>query len=289
VECQHLMAAAALFDGENKKAYKAMYDAILFDPKAPSAKLFSPQVQELYDQVTAEPPGKGFLRLSANTDAMVWFNGSLFGLMRGKAELRGGLYLVRVFRPGYAIWQKWLRVHPGSERELVVVLTKNDSKESDVLPMLRQETAEAVPGQAVQQLALENVATEVILVVAGQGCVESRCPIGLYWAKDDKWVRKVGVVHAGDVQATVEQLLAGEGLPPLEGVAASANRRTEKGCTLNRDCGIKEKCVAGRCVEDQPVTRTWWFWTIVGGVAAGVVLAIAIPVATRQGPILEVR
>jgi hypothetical protein len=288
VQCQHLMAAAALFEGASKKAFKAMFDAILFDSKAPSTKLFSPQVQELFDQVTAEPPAKGTLRLSSVPEAMVWFNGVLHGPMRGKAALRAGLYLARVYRPGYSVWQKWLRVHASQERDLAVALTKMEAPESGVLKSLRQETAEEVPGQGVQQLALENVATEVILIVAGQGCTETRCPLGLYWSKDDKWIRKVGGTYAGNVPAAVDQLLTGAGLPPVHLVVAPTGV-SGQACTLDSQCAMKEKCRSGRCVYERPVTRTWWFWTIVGAVAVGTTLAIAIPVATRQGPVLEVR
>ncbi|MBU1218853.1 PEGA domain-containing protein [Myxococcota bacterium] len=44
-------------------------------------------------------------------------------------------------------------------------------------------------------------------------------------------------------------------------------REKDKKCFSDRDCG-EGTCIAGRCTDDTPVYKKWWFWTAIGVGAA---------------------
>lgn len=290
----HLLAASAQLQGDAKEAYRYMNDAFLFDEKAPSKKVFSPQVQEFFDQVKNEPPKRGTLTLSSKPAGLVFFNGKLFGLARGKATLRAGLYLVRAYLPGHASKLRWVRVEPHQDRAFSVELEADQSPEEENLAKLREEVKAAEPGPATNQAVVDYGADEVVVVTGGDGCGAqgSRCPVELRWAKEARWIKQRKAEHvvgrADDTAAAllgqpVKKLVVSP--PPGDNPALP----TERSCNFDSDCGVKERCRSGRCAEPRRVTRTWWFWTLVGVGVAGITAAIVVPLTQPPRPTIEVR
>jgi hypothetical protein len=291
VMCMHLMAAAALLQGESKDAFRAMNDAFVFDPSPPSKKHFNPTVQELYEQVRVESPGKGTVILGSSPAALVWFNGQLQGLARGKAKIRAGLYLVRFFSPGHIPTQRWIRITANMVRNLSSVLTRDESAvEEETMHRLRAEVSAAEPGPATNQVATDTEASQVILVGAGKGCTEQRCYVFLRWAKEGTWLRRTHALYSGQAETTAATLM---GVAPPKQVPVVGpvvvTPPTGTACTFDGQCSVNEKCRGGYCARVTPVTRKWWFWTLIGVGVVGVTLAVALPLAGSNQPIIEVR
>jgi hypothetical protein len=289
----HLLAAAAQLQGESKEAHRHMNDAYLFDQRPPSKKIFSPQVQEYYDQVRNEPPRKGTLTLSSTPPALILFNGKLFGMARGKATLRSGLYLVRFYLPGYGSRLRWVRVEPDKDRPLSITMERDESPEEENLGKLRQEVKAPEPGPATNQAVVDYGADEVVVVTGGDGCAAqgSRCPVELHWAKEGRWSKHRKAEHVvGRADDTAAVLL---GQPVRTVVTSPTGDKPpllpDRACTADNECSVKERCRDGRCIVLRRVTRTWWFWTLVGVGVAGITAAIVVPLTGPARPMIEVR
>ena len=288
VDCLHMMAAVAQSYGKDKEAFKLMNDALLFDKVAPDAKRFNEDVQRLHQQAMSESPPQGKVKLSSEPGSLVWFNGKLRGPAWGTARKRAGLYLVRFYTPGHISRQRWFRIKPNRVRELAVSLNKDGSQEAAILSELRRQVREATPGRAIQQVALERAAAQIIVVTAGKGCNKDRCKVGIYWTKDDLWHRRKRIVFTGNAKAVAKAYLKKKkpvghgGITPIGPVGP-------RGCKQDRECGYKEQCVAGSCRKIVPVTRKWWFWTIIGAALVATTVAIAVPLSSPDNPVIEVK
>lgn len=293
----HYRAAAALFEGKQKAAFKAMNDAYLLDPEPPSKKEFSPQVQELYQQVVTEPPTWGVVRPSSSPQSLVWFNEQLLGPSFGANRLRAGLYLIRFYRPGYLLFQRWFRVHPNKVRDLHAMMTADASVEPAVAAQLRAEARAAEPGTMVNQMILDQGASEVILVTAKKGCTELSCRVVMRWAKDGSWIRRRHGTFRGKAAPVAGLLVkrrrprARAGVQPVRArVPAGVSPILPATCSLDNQCGFNQVCRNGKCVTpSKPVTKKWWFWTLVGVAVAGATVAIVVPVTRPGPPVIEVK
>ena len=288
VACLHLLASVALFEGKDKEAFKLMNDALLVDKGPPNAKRYNDDVQRLHQQVLSETPPTGKVRLNATPGALVWFNGKLQGPAWGTARKRAGLYLIRFHAPGHIGRQRWFRVKPNRVRELSVVLNKDGSEEAAILKELRHQVRETVPGRAIQQVALERAAAQIIVVTAGKSCNMKRCKVGIYWTKDDLWHRRKRIVLTGSAKAVAvaylkkKQPVGHGGITPIGPVGP-------RGCKADRECGFKEQCVGGRCKKIVPLSRKWWLWTIIGTAVVATTIAIAVPLSSPDNPVIEVK
>jgi len=286
--CLHLLAASALLQGESRSAVQFMNDAVIFDPRPPSKRVFSPAVQELYEQVRAEPPAPGTVVLESSPKALVWFNGAL-QVASGRVALRAGLYLVRFYAPGCTPSQRWVRVQSQQERTIKVSLTADGQPEAELVVRLREEARSPEPGPAIVQAALDLSADEVLLVSSvDDTCVASKCELRLDWLKEGRWHRRQQASFSKQAEVTAAAL-RGATLPASAPAPFSLTSDGLRACTLDNQCLMDERCRDGRCVRPRMVTRTWWFWTLVGAATAGVVLAIALPLTRPQGPVIEVR
>jgi hypothetical protein len=304
VSCLHLLAASALVQGESTEANQLMNDAVLFDPRPPSKRIFNPSVQELYETVRSEPSGNGTLLLHSTPTALVWFNGTLHGLAQGRVSLRGGLYLAKLFAPGHAPVQRWVRVRPHQERPLKVSLAPDGQPENETMARLREEAGGAEPGPTFSQAVLDLAADELILLTANKSCRPAEpggpasagkggagCVIRTAWFKEGRWHRRRQAPYAGQPGATAAVLSGARLETPTPQVAPPPVVITDgpRACTLDSQCLMNERCQNGRCVKPKSVTRTWWFWSLVGAATVGVTLAIVLPLTRPEGPTIEVR
>ena len=288
VACLHIMAAVAQSGGRDKQAYRLMNDALLFDKRPPEAKRFNEDVQRLHQQVLSENPPRGKVKLSSEPGALVWFNGTLEGPAWGTLRKRAGLYLIRFYTPGHIGRLRWFRVKANRVRELSVTLNKDGSQEPAILGELRRQVREATPGRAIQQVALERAAAQIIVVTAARGCTATRCKVGIYWTKDDLWHRRKAVIFTGDARAVARAYLKKK-KPKGHGGITSINPIGPRGCKLDRECGYKEQCKAGRCQKIVSLSRKWWLWAIVGTAVVAITIAIAVPLSSPDNPVIEVR
>jgi len=314
VSCLRLMGAIYLDEEKPRKAAKYVNDASLFDPLPPDPKTFGKEEVRLHQRVMAEA-AMGTVVFKGESPALVWFNDRLRGLSRGKLKVRAGLYLVRIYKPGYLMRQRWFRVHAHRSRELEATLNEDNSPEPPDLVALRKEAAAGKPGPVMQRLALQRAVTQVIVVSAEQGCTPKRCPVKLSWAREDKWSRRKEAVLVNEdprplakafvppprkprATAMGAKLGKGKGRPfsaagSLDPFAVgSANvlgRGSERSCKRDLECGVKETCEEGRCRRVTPVTRRWWFWTLVGVAVVGATVGIAVPLSQPHNPVIELR
>ena len=185
--------------------------------------------------------------------------------------------------------RRFLDFTRGCVRELVTTLNKDESSEPAILGELRRDTRADTPGRAIQQVALERAAAQIIIVTANsRGCTMKRCEVGLHWTRDDLWHRRKRVVYTGDARAVALAFLKKKKPKGHGGITAIApvGPRT---CITDRQCRFKEKCVAGHCKKTASVTRKWWFWTIIGAVVVGTTVAIAVPLSSPDNPVIEVK
>lgn len=297
VESQHLIAASAFFDGQMARAKGAMNDAYLADPRPPPAKRFSPQVQDLYNQVVSEPPAHGAVRLgSAPPGALVWFHHKLVGPAAGTIRLRAGLYLVRAYLPGHGVYQRWFRVQAHKTRDLMIPLKQDKTAEAETMVQLRAESAEAEPGATLNQVALNVGASQVILLTSGDNCTPQQCRINMGWTKEAKWHRMGQAVYQPGGARRAALALVGRKRPT---VARRTNRRTEnplapivppgaRACSLDSDCGFREQCIRGQCGSVTPFYQKWWFWTLIGVGVAGATVGIVLPLTRPDAPVISV-
>ena len=296
VACLHMVAASAQLQGEAKEAFRAMNDAFVYDQQPPSKKQFNPSVQELFEQVRVESPGKGTVVLGATPPSLVWFNGVLHGLAEGKARLRAGLYLARFFAPGHIPTQRWIRVTANQTRNLSATLTRDEGAiEDENLQRLREEAKGAEPGPTTNQLTTDHEATELVLLVTGKACTEARCTILLRWAKDGSWLRRSKAVYAANQADSAAAVLLGLKPPaappsPVPGVTPPPPPPSATPCTYDSQCSVNEKCKGGYCARVTPLTHKWWFWTAIVAGAAAVSLSVALPLTLQPQPsVIEVR
>jgi len=296
VEAQQLIAAAAFFDGDNARAQREMNDAYLADPRPPPPKRFSPQVHDLYTQVKSDAPAQGTVRIGSNpAGALVWFHSKLLGPATGTFHLRGGLYLVRAYLPGYALYQRWLRVNPHTTRDAMIALSREGApQESVTLGKLREEAGTAEPGPTLNQLALDIGASQMILLTSSAACTPKRCRITMRWAKEGKWYRRRRALYTGDAVATAAVLARRRKAPTLAVIPPTGNGAiTPMGqgssrCNLDSDCSINQRCVGGSCKSPTPVYQKWWFWTLIGAAVAGATVGIVVPLTRPPAPVIGV-
>lgn len=294
VEAQHLIAASAFFAGNNSQASKAMNDAYLANP-TPPPKRFSPQVQDLYNQVVSEAPSPGAVQLkSAPEGALIWFHNKLVGPAQGKIRIRSGLYLVRAYLPGHTVYQRWFRVRPHDTRNLLAVLQKDGTAEPETMRQVREEAREEEPGAAQSQVALNAGADEVVLLTPAADCMPRHCPISVRWARDGRWYRRKNGTFTGRNAnqlasmwvrgTTTSPLVRDPGQPPAITPILPPGAEA---CTLDSQCGFRESCVSGRCQTVTPITHKWWFWTLIAVGVAGATTAIVVPLTRPEAPVIN--
>jgi len=299
VAALHYLAATAHADDKVKKAFKYMNDAVLFDSSAPSKETFNSEVLRLHQRVLAERNAPGKLVLSSMPTGLVWFNNTLAGLAEGKLKKPAGLYLVKFYRPGHIPRMRWFRVHPHRKRNLETALNLDDSPELPVVGQLRAEASAKEPGDAVKKLTLEQAAIHVAIVGAKKGCSEKKCVITVSWAEEDTWRKKSRGLMKGDLAKLALKLIPKVKLrtdlldepdePPPKKKKPAVTPLEVAQCISDSQCSSREICEAGRCVKFTPVTKKWWFWTIVGAVAVGAVVGIAVPLSMPETPVIEVQ
>jgi hypothetical protein len=293
LQCLHLLAATALLEGKEEQAFSVMNDAFIFLPTPPSKKLFNPTVIELYEKIAHKSPGEGTLVLDTSPPAFVWLNGVFKGLGQGRFALRAGAYLMRLYRPGYSLSQRWVQLKPDKELSLSSTLSKGDFLEEDALDKLREEGQRDAPGSAVESFRAERNASQVLLVLADKGCHAERCQIGLRWSREGKWLRTSRARYSGEKEMTVAQLLE-QGLKPFISMArqptsAPVPLADGQDCTIDEQCASDFRCLNGHCGRKKSVMRSWWFWSLIGAAATGVTLAIVLPLSRPEPTIIEVR
>lgn len=288
-----LLAAAALLQGKNDDAVRAMNDAILFDRSPPPSKYFNPSVQEFHEQVLAEPPAPGQLTLVAKPEGLVWFNGKLHGRSRGRMKLRSGQYLMTVYSPGYMIARKWIRIKPHQKSKVILTLDKDNEPEDPLMISLREEANGPSPGAAFNQAVLDFMSPQIVLLTSDVTCRPRSCLIRLHWAKDGKWRRQAKARYEGRASVTSAQLLGIKGSGKVVAKNAQVNPllipTSGQSCTLDSQCALNKKCRDGQCTEITPTTHKWWFWTLVGAAVAGATVAIVLPLTRPDNPVIEVK
>jgi len=308
VAALHYLAAIAQSNDKIKKSFKYMNDAVLFNNKPPSKATFNPEVLRLHQRVMAERSAAGKLTLESSPAGLIWFNNTLEGLAVGKLKKPAGLYLVRYFRPGHIPRKRWVRVKAHRERDLATVLNKDESPEPEIIGQLRKDAKGKDPGDTIKKLALEQASIHVVLVGATRGCKPDKCTISVAWAEEDVWKLKKKARLKGDVKKVALSLMPELKLratqPDEDEQQEIARQKAEKEkkrrklaatpltvsqCITNSQCPARHKCEAGRCVKHVPVTKKWWFWTIVGAAVVGATVGIAVPLSMPDSPVIEVR
>ena len=302
VKTLHFLAATAHFAGRVKKAFKFMNDAVLFDNSPPKKEIFNPDILRLHQRVLAERSAVGKLTLTSKPSGLIWFNNVLAGLAEGTLQKPAGLYMVKYYRPGHMPRMRWIRIKPNRKRKLDTVLNLDASPEMEVVGQLRVEAAAKEPGAVVQKLTLEQAAIHVAVVGAKEGCNATRCTINVSWAEEDTWRQKKSALLKGDLHELALKLIpkvklrtdlldeGDEDKPkkpkkpkkPMNPLLVSA-------CITSSQCAAHHRCENGRCIKFTSVTRKWWFWTIVGAVAVGAVVGIAVPLGMPDNPVIEVQ
>lgn len=287
VEALQHVAAAALFSGDEPAAKKWMNDAILFSTAPPPPKKFNPTVQKLHQTLLNDPTqaGTGTIRFSMTPRAAVAINGKLHGMAQGEITLRSGLYLFRVFRPGYVARQRWFRVKKGEIRIFDAILTVDPSQQTLSTDGLLQEARLYNPTSAVAQIGESLGVEEVVLVAPGKNCREKRCPLLMRWAKSGRWIQKTEALFTGNATKAAEKLLRG-GKKIIGGISKLGQITT---CQFSSDCGKGQRCLNHRCEVRSSVTRRWWFWTIIGAAAAGAITAAIVVTAQPDNIVIELQ
>lgn len=300
VKTLHILAATAHFNGKVKKAFKYMNDAVLFNTNPPDKEIFNSDIRRLHQGVLAERGAQGKLVLESTPPSLVWFNNIPAGLAQGTLVKPAGLYLIKYYRPGHMPRMRWIRVHPHRKRELATVLNLDDSPELELVGQLRAEGEAKEPGDAIRKLTLEQAAIHVALVGATKGCDATKCTISVSWAEEDTWRQKKKALLKGDLHELALKLIPKVKLRTDlldEGDEDKPKKKKKKpmtplevsACITSSQCAAHHRCENGRCTKFVPVTRKWWFWTIVGAVAVGAVVGIAVPLGMPDNPVIEVQ
>jgi hypothetical protein len=238
------------------------------------------------------------VRPSSSPQSLVWFNDQLLGPSFGSNRLRAGLYLIRFYRPGHAIYQRWFRVHPNKVRDLHAMMTADASVEPELVAQLRAEARAKEPGTVVNQMVLDQGASEIILVSAKKGCTELNCNVVMRWAKDGSWIRRRRGTFRGKAAPVAGLLVkrrrqtraSAGGRPVRARVPAGVSPILPATCSLDSQCAFNQVCRDGKCVTpSKPITKKWWFWTLVGVAVAGATVAIVVPVTQPGPPVIEVK
>ncbi|MFH1130513.1 MAG: PEGA domain-containing protein [Pseudomonadota bacterium] len=287
VRTLHLLAASALFEGDEPAAILAMNDAILFDPLPPLKTDFNPTVQELHTRVIEQIDlaGQGSIDLNTSVPAIAWINGKILGHAKASMDVRAGLYFLQIYSPGYKLYQNWFRVDRSSVVNLSVVLQKCDACEAPIMTALRQEARDFTPGKAVAKVQKRLQARELVLVSSGESCTPAHCLIMMRWAKDESWFKRKQVLYRGDAKEVAIALLTDS--RKQQAVAAKIGGPTS--CENGNLCPHTQGHNKGFFFQKYPIFKKWWFWTAVGVVATGVVVGIAVGVNQPEQPTIVVR
>jgi len=267
VEAMLLLGVARGMLNKASDAKQAFERATAFRPKHPQDLSEYPlKVQKLYQSTRDEYLEKPGYRLEVRTEpelSEVWVDGGYKGLGPvGVEGLRPGRHYVRVYKHGY-VRQNQVVTIKREDAEVTVTLegARRRAVYEGVLPRLlavfsgsvnRDAIAEtkafALTDQAVLMRVTgqrETLNVELALVHLGAKQVIKRASRTLQWTKRDK--------KAID-DLVAEVLKAPE--TPVSGPGPGQQ-------------------------QSDPVVKKWWFWAIIGGVAAGTVLAVVL--ATRKG------
>lgn len=293
----HLLAATNLVDGHKDDAVRAMRDAVVFSQSPPRTDRYNPRIQRLHTRLLTEGE-QSTLRLKSAPRALIWLDGKIAGLAEGSIRLRAGRHWIRIFRPGYAPWLEWVRIEPGDANELSPTLSPLPANEAALLTDVRRSTTAEAPNAAVAQASKQLGSKDLIFVGAVEpDCPPTRCAITMHWASDGRWVGVAQSVYSGHPDTVANSLLVKASVPaagdrPADGFVAGGPPQGDqaRSCVSDGDCGAHQRCADGRCARIVPLTRKWWFWTLVGVAAGGVAASIAVPLATAQGaPVIEIR
>ena len=285
VRCLHLLSAAALFDGDRPAAVRAMNDAVAFSKERPSAKRFNPTVQQLYDEIASrsDKAQQGSLKIQSSPLAVVWLNRRLYGLARGRISARSGLYLVEVFRPGRRSRRRWFRIRANETRPLRFGLAPGQSDRPSALVAGLRRATEKAPGPLVLSVARRLNAKRLVVIDGGSDCTAQECTLVAHVLQDRAWRNRHRVIYRGNARSSARQLLA-----VMDGVAGGKDVQGAV-CTLDSECAVNERCLDGRCARPRPITKRWWFWALIGAVAAGAAVGIALPLTRPDGTEIRVQ
>ena len=263
-----LLAVAELLGGQDEKATAAFARSVQADPKyEQDFTEYPPRVQAIYDtarQAVLARPSVEYEVRTTPPNARVYVNGAFQGLSPVWVKTRLGEQFIAIAKHGYARRVKTLT--PATIRDLPPV-------EEELVPAKRKGAFDTV----TERLAdIFDGAVEPADLTEAQGLS------GVGYAVA---VRASGTRDAMHVQLALANL-AGRQV---------VNRVSRDIAWHKRDKELIDKLVdelfhidelpvyeppPETVVPGTPVYQTWWFWTVIGAVAAGSTVAVLL--ATRK-------
>ena len=265
------LAASYVLNGDGKDGEKTFVRLLKLNPSLSlDGKGFTPAVFDIYAKAKGEleDAPSGSVNVTSDPDGMaVYMDGYFRGLAPVSLEgLSVGEHFLKVIEPGYQDYSTKLTIYPDTTKKLSVKLKQIQKfyTYKSELDTVENNFAHKKMWKEVQNLS-KVTATETLYFckVAEKGGMVS-LEAYLY-----------DLAHTRHKTQTVELEIASDRLDAA--VFALIDR------ILSNDVEWQDSYVSPADMEEaaavssaEPVTKTWWFWTIIGVVAAGAVAGAGV-------------
>lgn len=296
---------AAFFGGNTTKATELIKRSLLLYPEQkPVEYAYSVDVKNVFDfakqDINSRSPGNIEVRSTPDSAEV-----TLDGVFKGYTPITlssvpAGSHLVEVSKDGYLRWSSTAIVPDGGRVATEAPLTAATNK-SDFDRALAEVTRSLNPqkfGRAAEGLMKAVDAREALVVRAAlsangfeiDGFVRdlggNTRPLQASIARDANFYKTIQDTLANALGAAVELKTAGSdslGAPPREISDAVMKESADVGGEVVIDPMKDMFTDVGKKDTEVPITKTWWFWTIVGvGTAAVVGTITGIVLATSD-------
>lgn len=280
----------------------------------PTSYGYNLQVVETFKEVRNERASqrRGALKVTTTAEgAQVHLDGEVQGYTPVEvSDLHPGRHWIQASRDGYVRENAWIRV-PSDETKTKELALKPRG-DLQAYRRDRQRLRTAIHGRDAVREPLRTFrrrirAEEILVVNAAQG--DGGYTItGWYSSGPDAKLQEVDRSIARDasflehVRTTLSELLGAERAPDEAGAPLDPPEQDEESVVRQGGDGEGEELYIdpdatilqedSGDADDEAVTRKWWFWTIIGGVGAGLVTGSVFLFSSAgggSGPVGDVR
>jgi len=290
VELSLLQALVALVRGERAEAVDSFGQACSVDPAFEiTEEEYPPDVVEAFREGRERVAGasKGVLDLTSSPEiCQVFIDGVRRGRTPLRLELPPGEHLVRLQRRGCRAAAVEVAIKPGKTVERRIVLDLRwDEDQLDELDVTGDPTSATVEVRRDLAGFARRLGAEFLLLAA-RNTEDQGSRAWLFSAEGARFWTRSWAFSGGGMFDEGELAHASRDVAMALVAGLPADDKPEREPLVEREPGPGAGFgpTADGVEEDREWYRTWWFWTIVGGVVVGAAAGVTAGVLTQDDP-----
>ena len=285
VRAHYYLGASYLKLADAGLAAKAFREAAFFAPKGlPSSKRFASEVIDAYRRAKVLAGRRtGTVILRNRRPARMFLDGKAVGVApTAIRDVPSGRHFLELYRVGHVPVRRFIDLDKAGFIWAPSVMPAPNQKalRSLLVRAERELRQKKRPGPAIAALASKLAGSKFVFCRASVDESEA----SWYLADARRFKKRVRRPNPVPGQAPVSEILAAlwRSKPVYElGQALAA------ACLSDDDCP-GGKCIAGKCVQERPFYKRWWFWVAVGAGVAAAATAGALVATMPEKPIVRI-